>query len=668
MTVLAPRNSEFRTKAQDRQREIALRSAQVAETYAIVMAGSPIRVQVKPAGVTAPPAWSTSNTISFNEDTLGDLTKPIRMAGFKGLTVHELCHIKFTPRSGSKIATWVRAQGLHKYWNMLEDQRIETLFTALYPSTTAWFKAVIYQHLLETPEQFAMAYALIGGRKYINAQTRATARAMFVDQSVVDEMHDILDAYRLLTFTELADVETAKPLIIRYAELVKQAGLQMPDTPPTGGCGSSEGAHESSESRPFGKKKQQEAKDKAQSKNEVDDTEVEPLTDKADEDLTDEDFDFGDPADDFDEQDAPEDDAPEDGSADDSDGDIDGDDFDADDFDDDSESDDSDSDSDSGSSASDSDSDEDEQDASEEPSNGTSAGNPDSMPAPLQDLLKGALDNLLDIYADQLDEDIRRACGELQLTGNRAETPRPAPWTTGSVSPSARKGAHDFGRALEDLKVQYEASWDTEVESGRLNIDRFMDDECDLTEAFDRWETGREDAVDIECVILLDNSGSMGNIAGKAYESMWGIKSALDAVDASTTVVTFSDDARVLYGADEKATNNLRNGGVAGGTSPLSALRYAQDVLANSARAVKLAILITDGEWSDADKCDEVVTVLRDGGVLTSLAYLTDGYRVDVANIKGHNAEVVSAISDASQLFGLGQSLVNLSIQRNLGR
>lgn len=667
MTSVMPTNLEFRTKTTDRAREVILRSAQVAETYAVVMAGAPIRVQVKPAGAGAPPAWSTSNTISFNEDTLGDLTKPLRMAGFKGLTVHELCHIKFTPRSGSKIATWVRAEGLHKYWNMMEDQRIETLFTALYPSTTAWFKAVIYQHLLETADQFAFAYPLIVGRKYINAQTRATARAMFVDQSMVAELRDIMDAYRTLTFTEVADVETAKPLIARYAELVKQAGLMMPE-PPTGGCGASEGAHESSESRPAGKRKQKEAKDRAEGKSEQDDTEVEPLTEKADEDLTDEDFDFGDPSDDF------EDDAPEGDSTGADDSDAEDDDLE------DEDADGGDADGDSDSSTEDDDLDGDsDSDADGSPTDapvtdgqttadGTSAGNPDAMPEALGDLLQGALDNLLDIYAEQLDEDIRRACGELQLTGNRAEAPRPAPWVTGSVSVDARKGAHQFGRALEDLKTSLEPSWDTEVESGRLNIDRFMDDDADFNEMFDRWESGREDAIDIECVILLDRSGSMDNIIGKAYESMWGIKSALDAIGASTTVVTFSNTSELLYSADEKATNNLRNGGCNGGTNPLSALRYAQDVLANSARAVKVAIFITDGEWSDTDKCDEVVDTLRNGGVLTSLAYLTDGIAVDVAKVKGHNAEVVSALSDSSKLFALGKSLVNLAIGRNLGR
>ena len=294
-----------------------------------------------------------------------------------------------------------------------------------------------------------------------------------------------------------------------------------------------------------------------------------------------------------------------------------------------------------------------------------------SPPVSAQDLLKDALDNLLDIYGDQLADDIARISGEMQLVGNRAEAPRDAKWSTGSTTADARKGAYEFGRALEQLKVQYDPNWETEVEAGRLNIDRFMQEDVDLSEAFDRWDMGREDAVDIECVILLDKSGSMQSEIGMAYQSMWGIKSALDKVDASCTVVTFGNTAEVLYHASEKATGDLRNGGLGGGTDPLHALKYAQDVLANSARAVKLAIFITDGEWDKSAQCDEVVKTLREGGVLTALAYIpTNSYEADrIANgkvINAHQAEATSVITSADQLFGLGRTLVDVAIAKNL--
>ena len=657
MTVMMPKGDITlvpESPVNDRTSARQQRAGQIAEKYAVIMAEREIRARVITASSPAP-AWSTSNTITFNANHLGDLDTPLQVASFKGLQVHELCHILFTPRQGSKIATWVKQNKLHKYFNMLEDMRIETLWTALYPSTTAWLKATIYQHLLGDGCDMSRQYALIVGRKYVNAQVRRTLRDQYVNQHHVAELKSLVDTYRLLTFSVPADVETAKVIIERYAELLKEAGVSPDPESGEGGCGGTHGSHEPSGEggRPAGSGKQKKAKSKATDAPVIDEDDVEPL-EPDNEDLTDEDFDFGDP--------------------DDSDDDTDGDSTDGDDTDgDDTDGDDS---TDGGDSTDGDDTDGDDTDGDDADGEGTdgddsqdggktagTGGN--SLPVSAKDLLKDALDNLLDIYGDQLADDIARINGELELSGNGVAVPDDAKWQTGSVSAEARKGAYEFGRALEQLRTEFDPNWEQEVEAGRLNIDRFMQEDVDLSEAFDRWEMGREDAVDIECVILLDKSGSMRSDIGRAYQSMWGIKSALDKVDASCTVVTFGSGAEVLYHADERATNNLRDGGVGGGTEPLHALKYAQDVLANSARAIKLAVFITDGDWSQADKCDEVIKTLRDGGVLTTLAYIGGGW-VNIDEVNAHGAESKSIIANASQLFGLGKQMVEIAISKNL--
>jgi hypothetical protein len=77
----------------------------------------------------------------------------------------------------------------------------------------------------------------------------------------------------------------------------------------------------------------------------------------------------------------------------------------------------------------------------------------------------------------------------------------------------------------------------------------------DLDTIFDQWSEGQDDATEIECVILLDNSGSMsGSKETSAYRAMYAIKRALDRINANTTVITFNTATNVLYRADEKAT------------------------------------------------------------------------------------------------------------------
>jgi Mg-chelatase subunit ChlD len=190
-------------------------------------------------------------------------------------------------------------------------------------------------------------------------------------------------------------------------------------------------------------------------------------------------------------------------------------------------------------------------------------------------------------------------------------------------------------------------------------------------EAFDLWDEGREDAVDIEAVILLDNSGSMHWAMESASNSMWAIKRSLDKVNASTTVVTFADDARLLYSASEKAKVTKKYSGTDGGTNVNQAIAYAKYVFANSTRAIKLLIVITDGEWYDSGFGDKTIAQLNKAGVITALGYIDNNIKYGMeptAKITGHNAQIVVPLSDASGLLGLAKALVKLGIKRNLAK
>jgi hypothetical protein len=95
-------------------------------------------------------------------------------------------------------------------------------------------------------------------------------------------------------------------------------------------------------------------------------------------------------------------------------------------------------------------------------------------------------------------------------------------------------------------------------------------------------------------------------------------------------------------------------------------------VLANSSRAIKLCIVITDGWWGNQAECDKVIRQLRMGGVLTSLGYIeidNSSYGITKATnttIDTHGCEIAANITDISQLFVLGRALVKAGISRNL--
>jgi hypothetical protein len=107
-------------------------------------------------------------------------------------------------------------------------------------------------------------------------------------------------------------------------------------------------------------------------------------------------------------------------------------------------------------------------------------------------------------------------------------------------------------------------------------------------------DLGRSVAVSV----LLDSSGSMGGYGDQLGAAAYAITTACRALDIPTTVMTFNDSARLLYGPDdlEVVPTTIR---ITGGTSPGGALIAAADQRCD--KQEHLVIILTDGLW---DRCD----------------------------------------------------------------
>jgi Mg-chelatase subunit ChlD len=224
-------------------------------------------------------------------------------------------------------------------------------------------------------------------------------------------------------------------------------------------------------------------------------------------------------------------------------------------------------------------------------------------------------------------------------------------------------GSRRFGRELAILRVEHEAAWDRRTRSGHLNASRYLRGGA-LDEAFDRWELGRDDAVDLEVVIALDSSGSMaGAPIAQAAQAMWALKRAVDGIEGSCTVVTFNQDAQVLYDASTRAGALVKVPCATGGTDPYDALAHAEQLLMTSPRAVRLLVVITDGEWSDPERSEAIISDLRDDSVLTALVVIGTDDASD-----SHGCELSQLTGSAESLFQLGRDLVRVAVRRNLTR
>jgi hypothetical protein len=119
------------------------------------------------------------------------------------------------------------------------------------------------------------------------------------------------------------------------------------------------------------------------------------------------------------------------------------------------------------------------------------------------------------------------------------------------------------------------------------------------------------------------------------------------------------------------------------GTDPLASLKYAKYLLAESDRAIKIVISITDGAWAQTDACDDILRQLRGAGVITALAFVDDTewhnemykdmmsthpwlVRSNEITIDSHGCEVSVLVNGADDLFQLAKRMVKVGIQRNL--
>jgi len=284
----------------------------------------------------------------------------------------------------------------------------------------------------------------------------------------------------------------------------------------------------------------------------------------------------------------------------------------------------------------------------------------------LTEIAQKVFDDVLKHKAKEIATIAKQYDADVELESKVISVPPRMRTSNMAVSPATIQASRSFANELARLKADHDPGWLRGVDQGRLSVERYSRG-ADIEECFDEWDMGREDAIDIECVILLDVSPSMGDAVHGAYESMWAIKRAMDKANASTTVVAFSHESHLLYGAGERAGTLMKYGGRGGGTAPLESLKYARYVLAESDRAIKIVIAITDGTWGDTKECDDVLRQLRRGGVLTSLAYVeTDGWWGNQTVIDSHGCEVAVNITNTADLFDLGRRMVQVGVSRNL--
>ena len=641
-----------------------------------VLTGRRIAVRVVEQPDYQSPAWSSTSEMWLNTSEIKfDLTAQ-SILSLQGLSFHELGHLRYTPRNGHELPTWIReqenAKELWEAFNCLEDCRIETLLTGYLPTISSWLTATIADYILGNDRAVATAFPLVYGRKYLPVELRQLATDNYKNPQDLKELAEIIDEYRLMIFASADDTERAKELIVAFNDLLDN----LPKEPSNGngtGTGQGEGktvlvrihnpnGHadrpvegiESSSVRPANPDRQKIDQAKAIANQKADvvlDVNIKSDNKSQGQSQSDSEGDSQSDSNGSGKSQGKSDSTSKEDSFDDS---FDDELIDLDDL------------TDYEGEVSD------EVDEGNSQSSSKSNGNQGGETGTNQQVTD-VLNDVLNSVLEELSKDVSRIAKQvgisLDLDGGNAPTPRKARYNNVTPHPTLVLTAKAFAKELERLRADHDPAWNKNTDNGKINALRYVRGE-ELDTCFDEWESGRDDVTAIEAVILLDRSSSMsGNNADNAYQSMWAMKKALEKVEATTTVVLFDSYTTLLYDKDEKAGTTIRDAGASGGTEPKEAIMYAKRVLAESDKPIKLLIMITDGAW-DSEAGEQAVTEMKHAGVLTCQALIHGGrdLTADYLNSIRHSFELVTQLQSAKDIMKLGKEVVRLAIARNLVR
>jgi len=607
-------HAEWQDALSDYESEVRRKVAQlntwgrVYEILDSVLTGNNISVKVSDfSGSDNPqaPAFNDGTTVYLNSNVLKDVTDDT-IVSLNGINYHEVAHLLFSPRAGTNLVKNIVQNGYLTAFNQLEDNRIESMLVTKYPSVRTSLIKSNLEYLVNGLDKNTLvnAYPLIRGRVYLPTEVRQVCADSYVAEYGLDftkRLCAIIDEYITLAFPQ--DNDRAYELVVAYSDLL---GIQ-PQPKQSGQGGESgesgEGQGEQGDCQRFNQQGQGQ-QGQSQSGSESDqqgqsqagghaghgncDTRKpmksgRGLSGKEQERIADR-------------MDKPSEtlDKPQNGQQ-------------------------------GGQSGEGQNG---QQGDTQGGQQGQGEGEGGQAGDGTTDNIRSAIDNAIDevMKSAKTKAEVRRVRDTLRnLTGVENTLPK-AKSCDKSISVEYKSTAVQFGRELDNLMRECDPAWLTHKASGRLNVQRAMHMTVnDIDTVFDVWDSGSY-AFDIEAVILLDTSGSMGNVIDEASQAMWSIKRALEEIDADVTVMGFESSGSTIYTSDEQVSkSNYRAVRAGGSTNPRTVLEQAEAILSNSKRTTKMLYVISDGQWFESERNEAVIERINslEGAITASVFMIT---------------------------------------------
>lgn len=623
-----------------------------------ILVGKKVRCAVSSA---SPVACTNGEDVFFNK-TLLDLVRVgnnederIRsLAHVIGVNYHEVAHILFSPRTTGKLYREVKQlpnpflQGTHsrygRSWseiplrvlNLLEDQRIESLFAGKYVNSVPYFRSSITRLIINETSVAHRFHLWLHGRKYIPSDIRAQARELFqahygVSDDDLAKWDGLVDEFRKLVFPR--GTNRAVQIVKEYLELSSKYNIEDFSAP-------NHDEHEHQKGSPSNTSEQEEAQEASEELDERLEQAEEDKQAEGNSTATSEPDDNADDADDSSSSNDGEDEGEDsnvDGNSSNGDGngastDASGDGQDID----------------NSHNTSDSTGKTDAPSKSDSSGSGASAGNgkgegdnsgTSSLIDSLDDLLSESTDTTYSESSKILGQ-VRSKVESLALDSVFSSVEKPSKSVPAPIHYTAVYNA--INKSLQQLRADADSSWERGTRQGRLNTKLVL--QSDIRDAdipvFDSWHDDLDDAPSVEVVILLDQSSSMNghtptaggeiqSLIDEASASLWAIKRACQTNGLPCTVIGYSDaeQTSVLYKASDKVhPNQVGLFNYKRSTEPRVALAIAKTIFERSEARHKILFSLSDGAWIGQYEEISLVNAINNLGVHTVFVALPCGY------------------------------------------
>lgn len=600
----------------------------------------------------------------------------------------------------------------HKMWNTLEDQRIESLFVAKFPTARHFFTATVLRFIINhrvrdenelkifaknngggeiVTSKKGTAYLLVHGRRYLPKRVRDKYRELLLSDytlssSAVAQVESAIDRYRALAnFKSSAEIAQAVDIVwefgcwvLRHIEEVslipEPEGGYTHDQHKTTGAQTKRENAEDQERRQKQEKRWESEEDQEDSDDQGDFSSSDDESEDEPKDGSDSDSDSGEESDEEDSDGDANGNSPE-------------------------ESDEEDSDGSSGKSGNDKSGKKSDRDGNgsqnrrHQNSDGSKAGKSDKSVATTNDgdSIDDSIRELLNQAEEAISDDALQQIDALHDLVKKERSSRffRDLWKSDGVIPPPvlyRSLSNAISTSLAKLRSDRDNQWEKGSAVGVVNVLRYAESRGTHTDFFDEWQEDGDERPDAEICVLLDLSSSMNGESWSSYKerlsagiqhrsydvsktiayeascAMWAIKYACQRNDIPCSVIGYSDGAYAalpIYASTDAVTSGTLNlfAGLSG-TRPGEAIQIAQSVLEKSDARHRILVSLSDGDWAVYGADLKPIHTLNKLGVQTVFIQLPNRIDLDpktnkeVPRFSSHGSHGTYAGTNGKQYYG----------------